>query len=62
MVVINSEDKTMVATLDKSGTMTLKEFFSLDDGTDAMYEFENGELIVMPAESEINRCVGVTLW
>ena len=38
-----------------SSTMTLEEFFNYDDGTDAMYELEDGELIVMPAESEINR-------
>ncbi len=35
--------------------MTLEEFFAYDDGTDYLYELENGELIKMPFESEINR-------
>ena len=47
----------MAITLDKpvAQTMTLEEFFSYDDGTDAMYELEDGELILMTVESEINR-------
>ena len=38
----------MAITLDRpvSQTMTLEEFFSYDDGTDAMYELEDGELIL----------------
>jgi Uma2 family endonuclease len=35
--------------------MTLEEFLAYDDGTDYLYELENGELISMPFESEINR-------
>lgn len=35
--------------------MTLEEFLAYDDGTDYLYELENGELIKMPFESEINR-------
>jgi Uma2 family endonuclease len=35
--------------------MTLEEFLAYDDGTDYLYELENGELINMPFESEINR-------
>ena len=35
--------------------MTLEEFLAYDDGTDNLYELENGELIWMPSESEINR-------
>jgi Uma2 family endonuclease len=35
--------------------MTLEEFLAYDDGTDKLYELENGELIYMPSESEINR-------
>ena len=35
--------------------MTLEEFLAYDDGTDKLYELENGELIDMPSESEINR-------
>ena len=47
----------MAITLNKpvAQTMTLEEFFSYDDGTDAMYELEDGELILMTVESEINR-------
>ena len=35
--------------------MTLEEFLAYDDGTENLYELENGELISMPSESEINR-------
>ena len=35
--------------------MTFEEFLEFDDGTDFMYELENGELIQMAAESEINQ-------
>lgn len=42
-------------------TMTLEEFFSYDDGTDAMYELEDGNLILMTAESEINRRIAMFL-
>jgi Uma2 family endonuclease len=41
--------------------MTLEEFLNYDDGTDALYELENGELIVMPAESELNRRIAMFL-
>ncbi len=34
--------------------MTLEEFLAYDDGTEFLYELENGELISMPSESEIN--------
>ena len=51
----------MAITLNKpvAQTMTLEEFFSYDDGTDAMYELEDGELILMTAESEINRRIAM---
>ncbi len=51
----------MAITLNKSAskTMTLEEFFSYDDDTDAMYELEDGELILMTAESEINRRIAM---
>lgn len=51
----------MAITLDKaaSGNMTLEEFFNYDDGTDALYEFEDGELLLMTAESEINRRIAM---
>ncbi len=35
--------------------MTFEEFLEFDDGTDFLYELENGELIQMAAESEINQ-------
>jgi Uma2 family endonuclease len=41
--------------------MTFTEFLGYDDGTDALYELENGELIAMPAESEINRRIAMFL-
>jgi Uma2 family endonuclease len=42
--------------------MSLEDFFAYDDGTDARYELENGELIVMPAESELNRRIATFLF
>ncbi len=42
-----------------SVNMTLEEFFNYDDGTDALYEFEDGELLLMTAESEINRRIAM---
>jgi Uma2 family endonuclease len=42
--------------------MTLEEFLAYDDGTDKLYELENGELIDMPSESEINRRVAAFLF
>jgi len=41
--------------------MTLEEFLQFDDGTDTLYELENGELISMPLESEINRRIATFL-
>jgi Uma2 family endonuclease len=41
--------------------MTLEEFLAYDDGTDRLYELENGELIEMPFESEINRRIAMFL-
>jgi Uma2 family endonuclease len=41
--------------------MTLEEFLVYDDGTDKLYELENGELIDMPSESEINRRIAMFL-
>lgn len=35
--------------------MTFAEFLEFDDGTDFLYELENGELIQMAAESETNQ-------
>jgi Uma2 family endonuclease len=44
-----------------SQKMTLAEFLAYDDGTDKLYELENGELIDMPSESEINRRIAMFL-
>jgi Uma2 family endonuclease len=41
--------------------MTLEEFLAYDNGTDNLYELENGELISMPSESEINRRIAMFL-
>ncbi|BAZ81743.1 MAG: Uma2 family endonuclease [Sphaerospermopsis sp.] len=41
--------------------MTFEEFLQFDDGTDNLYELENGELIVMPFESELNRRIATFL-
>ncbi|WP_295613935.1 Uma2 family endonuclease [Chamaesiphon sp. GL140_3_metabinner_50] len=41
--------------------MTLEEFLAYDDGTDKLYELENGELIDMASESEINRRIAMFL-
>jgi len=34
--------------------MSFEEFLAYEDGTDALYELENGELIPLYAESDIN--------
>lgn len=44
-----------------SAKMTLAEFLDYDDGTDTLYELENGELIPIPSESEINRRIAMFL-
>ncbi len=41
--------------------MTLADFLDYDDGTETLYELENGELIAMSAESEINRRIAMFL-
>ncbi len=41
--------------------MSLEDFFNYDDGTDARYELENGRLLFMPSESEINRRIATFL-
>jgi Uma2 family endonuclease len=42
--------------------MTLEEFLAYDDGTETLSELENGELITMPSESEINRRIATFLF
>ncbi len=49
----------MTVTIQK---MTLAEFLAYDDGTDNLYELENGALIYMPAESDINQRIASFLF
>jgi Uma2 family endonuclease len=53
-----SLDKPITTVVPPSKKMTLEEFLEYDDDTEFMYEFEDGELILMTAESEINRRIG----
>jgi Uma2 family endonuclease len=41
--------------------MTLEEYLNYDDGTDNRYELVNGELIVMPSESDLNQRIAMLL-
>ena len=41
--------------------MTFEEFLDYDDGTDALYELENGELIVVSSESDLNQRIAIFL-
>lgn len=45
-----------------SRKMSLKEFLSFDDGTDTYYELENGELLAMAPESELNQRIASFLF
>ncbi|TAG96875.1 MAG: Uma2 family endonuclease [Oscillatoriales cyanobacterium] len=45
-----------------SQKMSLEEYLNFDDGTETRYELENGELIVMPPESELNRRIASFLY
>jgi Uma2 family endonuclease len=40
---------------------TLAEYLAYDDGTDKRYELVNGELIEMPAESDLNNQIAIYL-
>lgn len=42
--------------------MTLQEYLDYDDGTDTRYELVNGELKIVPPESEINRRIATFLF
>jgi Uma2 family endonuclease len=42
--------------------MTLEDYLNYDDGTDTRYELVNGELIVMPTESDLNNCIASFLF
>ncbi|MFM7438855.1 MAG: Uma2 family endonuclease, partial [Snowella sp.] len=41
--------------------MTFEEFLDYDDGTDTLYELENGELIAVSSESDINQRIAIFL-
>jgi len=41
--------------------MSLEEYFTYTEGTDTLYELDNGELIAMPPESELNRRIATFL-
>ncbi|NJL90360.1 MAG: Uma2 family endonuclease [Coleofasciculaceae cyanobacterium SM2_1_6] len=58
-VTLDTLDKFSQVTSQK---MTLEEFFNYEDDTDFMYELEDGELILMTAESEINRRIASFLF
>jgi Uma2 family endonuclease len=45
-----------------SQKMSLEEYLNFDDGTDTRYELENGELIVMPPESDLNQRIASLLF
>ena len=45
-----------------SQKMSLEEYLNFDDGTDTRYELVNGELIVIPPESELNRRIASFLY
>ena len=40
---------------------TLEEYLAYDDGTDTRYELVNGELVVMPSESDLNGLIVIFL-
>lgn len=44
-----------------SPIMSLEDFLNYDDGTDARYELEDGRLLFMPSESDINQRIEMFL-
>ncbi len=44
-----------------SEIMSLEDFLNYDDGTDACYELEDGRLLFMPSESDINQRIAMFL-
>ncbi|MGJ3253687.1 MAG: Uma2 family endonuclease [Elainellaceae cyanobacterium] len=44
-----------------SQRMTFEDYLNYDDGADTRYELEDGELLVMPPESETNRRIAMFL-
>jgi|688.fasta_scaffold211222_2 Uma2 family endonuclease len=52
-------DKPIATIAQPSPKMTLEEFLEYDDDTEVMYEFVDGEPILMATESEINRRIAM---
>ena len=52
-------DKPIATIVQPSQKMTLEEFLEYDDDTEVMYEFVDGEPILMATESEINRRIAM---
>jgi Uma2 family endonuclease len=52
-------DKPIATIVQPSPKMTLEEFLEYDDDTEVMYEFVDGEPILMATESEINRRIAM---
>ena len=55
-------DKPITTIVQPSEKMTLEEFLEYDDDTEVMYEFVDGEPILMATESEINRRIASLLF
>ena len=55
-------DKPIATIVQPSEKMTLEEFLEYDDDTEVMYEFVDGEPILMASESEINRRIASLLF
>lgn len=45
---------TLISPAHSSLKITLQEHLNYDDGTETQYEWVNGELLVMPPDSEFN--------
>jgi Uma2 family endonuclease len=59
--VLNSRFNRSAAIMIAAKTMTLEEYLNYDDGTETRYELNNGELIAVPPESELNRRIAMFL-
>jgi Uma2 family endonuclease len=55
-------DKPIATIVQSSPQMSLEEFLEYDDDTEVMYEFVDGEPILMATESEINRRIASLLF
>ena len=63
MTVVIAKPTSPESQQESSKKMTFEEFLEFDDGLDnSFYELANGELILMPLESEINRRIASFLF